>query len=124
MELESNILYSQFEGTYNVLSILGSHFFNRLSGERWILHDLKRSTAVLCDGESWHIQEVQLPENIKFHEREELFQDLWQTYYKHIAIQERVNPKLQMQNMPKKYWKYLIEMNSPFKKTNAQALIK
>jgi len=110
VELDSGILYSQFEGSSNVISILGSHFFGRLSGEQWVLHDIKRSSAVICDGESWVIREVQIPEDITLHEREELFQNLWKTYFKHIAIKERVNPKLQMQNMPKRYWKYLIEM--------------
>ncbi len=110
VELDSGILYSQFEGTHNVLSILGPHFFGRLSGEKWVLHDLKRSFAVICDGQVWSIESVQTPEDITLHERELLFQELWKTYFKHIAIQERVNPKLQMGNMPKKFWKYLIEM--------------
>jgi len=111
VELESGLLYSQFEGSYDVLTILGSHFFSRLSGEKWILHDLKRSKAIICNGESWFVQDVDVPADISLHEKELLFQDLWKTYFKHIAIQERVNPKLQMQNMPKKYWKYLIEKN-------------
>lgn len=111
VELDNGILYSQFEGTYDVLTILGSHFFGRLSGERWVLHDLKRSRAVICDGESWFVEEVSIPDNLTLHDRELMFQNLWKTYFKHIAIQERVNPKLQMNNMPKKYWKYLIEMN-------------
>lgn len=123
VELDSGILYSQFEGTHDVLTILGSHFFGRLSGERWVLHDLKRSKAVICNSESWFVQDVEVPENISLHEKELLFQNLWKTYFKHIAIKERVNPKLQMQNMPKKYWKYLIEKNdhtnmSQFKRLN------
>ena len=111
VELDNGLLYSQFEGTHDILTILGSHFFGRLNGERWVLHDLKRSKAVMSDGQSWFIQEVSVPEVITLHERELMFQNLWKTYFKHIAIQERVNPELQRNNMPKKYWKYLIEKN-------------
>lgn len=122
VELDNGILYSQFEGTYDVLTILGSHFFGRLSGENWVLHDLKRSKAVICDGESWIIKDVTVPDNITLNDRELLFQNLWKTYFKHIAIQERVNPKLQMNNMPKKHWKYLIEMNDSTNMTSQKKL--
>lgn len=123
VELDNGILYSQFEGTYNVLSILGSHFFGRLSGEQWILHDLKRSYAVFCNGKEWVMREADIPQEVPLHKKELLFQKLWKTYFKHIAIKERSNPALQQNFMPKKYWKYLIEMNdntnmNTFKKLN------
>ncbi len=102
VELENGILYSQFEGTYNVLSILGSHFFNRLSGEQWILHDLKRAHAVFCNGQEWVLREADIPTDVPLHKKELLFQNLWKTYFKHIAIKERSNPDLQRNFMPKK----------------------
>ena len=37
--------------------------------------------------------------------------DLWLSFYDAVAIDERKNEKLRMQNMPKKYWKHLPEMN-------------
>ena len=37
--------------------------------------------------------------------------DLWLRFYDSIAIDERKNEKLRIQNMPKKYWKNLPEMN-------------
>jgi probable DNA metabolism protein len=36
-------------------------------------------------------------------------QQLWQTFFRTIAIPERKNPRLQKSNMPAKYWKYLTE---------------
>jgi probable DNA metabolism protein len=44
-----------------------------------------------------------------FEQEEEFYQTLWKQYFKSIAIEGRINPRLQMQHMPKKYWKYLIE---------------
>ena len=42
-------------------------------------------------------------------EDEQLFQQLWRTYFKTIAIKERINPKLHRQNLPVRFWKYLTE---------------
>ena len=41
-----------------------------------------------------------------------LFQALWKNYFQTIAIKERENLKLQMKFVPKKYWKYITEMES------------
>ena len=37
------------------------------------------------------------------------YQELWKMFFKKISIKERKNPRCQMQFMPKKYWKDLIE---------------
>ncbi|MEN6596618.1 MAG: DUF4130 domain-containing protein [Proteiniphilum sp.] len=40
---------------------------------------------------------------------EEMFQELWKGYFKAMTIKERINPRLQRQHMPKRFWKYLTE---------------
>ena len=40
---------------------------------------------------------------------DKLFQDLWRTYFKAICIRERINPKKQLNDMPRRYWKYMTE---------------
>jgi hypothetical protein len=40
---------------------------------------------------------------------DQLLQDLWRTYFKAICIRERLNPRKQLQDMPRRYWKYLTE---------------
>ncbi len=50
----------------------------------------------------------QLPEDMMDGE-EKLFQQLWRTYFKSVAIQERLNPRKQRNDMPVRYWKYLTE---------------
>ncbi|MDR2407664.1 MAG: DUF4130 domain-containing protein, partial [Bacteroidales bacterium] len=47
----------------------------------------------------------------KYAAQESRYQELWKTFWRAVAIQERKNPKLQRQFMPKRYWKYLIEKN-------------
>jgi len=44
-------------------------------------------------------------------ENDQLFQDLWRTYFKAICIKERMNPKKQLSDMPRRYWKYMTEKN-------------
>ena len=41
---------------------------------------------------------------------EENFEDLWKTFFDTIGIKERENKRCQTNNMPKKYWQYMIEM--------------
>ena len=42
-------------------------------------------------------------------ENDQLFQELWRTYFKAICIRERLNPKKQLNDMPRRYWRYLTE---------------
>ncbi len=42
---------------------------------------------------------------------DQLLQDLWRTYFKAICIRERMNPRKQLQDMPRRYWKYMTEKN-------------
>ena len=49
--------------------------------------------------------------DIKESKKEEFFQNLWIGFYDAIAIKERKNKKIMIENMPKKYWKYLPEKN-------------
>lgn len=109
MELENGLYYSRFEPDYNILMILASHFAERLGDQSWVLHDARRGLAAFYNKESWHIAEVPMPEDLRLHEEEQRMQAYWQEYFRRIAIQERINPNLQRQMMPKKYWKYLVE---------------
>ena len=40
---------------------------------------------------------------------EEIYEELWKTYFKAISIEGKKNPKLQKNMMPKRYWKNLVE---------------
>jgi len=44
-------------------------------------------------------------------DNDQLFQDLWRTYFKAICIKERMNPRKQLKDMPRRYWKYMTEKN-------------
>ena len=60
-------------------------------------------TALPFDLDSGQLHDDLLSDNDK------LFQDLWRTYFKAICIRERTNPKKQLNDMPRRYWKYMTE---------------
>ena len=105
------------EPAYDVMPQAVEHFRDRFSDSRFIIYDQRRHYGFLC--EAGHLQRVHLPLVETFHcgelppamadPEEELFQRLWRTYFKAIAINERRNPRKQRQDMPVRFWKYLTE---------------
>lgn len=110
VELSNGILYGAYDSTYNQVLILAPHFAQRLGNQVWVIHDTKRGIGAFYQKGDWHMGEM--PENIgvQLSKDETLFQNLWKRYYKHIAIEERKNHNLRRQNMPKKYWHFLTEL--------------
>lgn len=109
-----NFLYAEVEPTNNVIGILAYHFKNRLSNESWIIKDTKRNIYALYDTKKviYLTDEDIIKLNLNISNNEELMEDLWKTFFKTVAIKERYNPKCQMNFMPKKYWKNMLEMEN------------
>jgi len=104
------ILYAAIEPTYNIVELIGNHFKARLTNEKWVVHDVKRKIGIVYENNEWILRDLKF-EKLESHEKEELFyQNLWKAFHKSISIKERINERLQMQHMPKKYWNNLIEM--------------
>ncbi len=40
---------------------------------------------------------------------EKLLQEMWRAYFKAICIRERLNPRKQLTDMPRRYWRYMTE---------------
>lgn len=108
-QLSSGIYYSQIEPDNNIVGLLAPHFADRLSGEYWIIHDVKRNIGVMYNKVEWIIRDLNTTEDIRLQDNEEDYQMLWKEYFNTIAIKNKINPKLQKQYMPKRYWKHLIE---------------
>ena len=108
-ELENGILYSSIEPDYNVIGLLAPHFASRMANENWAIHDVKRGIAIFYNKQEWIIKDIELKDSLILKEEEEEYQELWKAYFKSIAIQSRINPRLQKRNMPMRYWKHLVE---------------
>ena len=106
---------------HNVLPIITDHFSDRFNDQPWLIYDAKRHYGFYYDGKTViHItfeDEASVPfslENGKLNEAvlsndDQLLQDLWRTYFKAICIKERMNPRKQLKDMPRRYWKYMTE---------------
>ena len=119
-KLDDGLYYAPIEPDYNIVSLLGPHFTKRFSDQQWLIHDVKRNLAIYY--QLGKCTPVTIPEADAGQARavdqssylspeEFLFQNLWRTYFKNIAITGRINPKLQKQHLSGRYWKYLVEKN-------------
>ena len=107
-EMKDGTMFSTIEPKNNVLPILISHFKNRMKKEKFAIFDKGRKMVVYYDGKKVEIFFVESLE-IEWSDEEIEYSKLWKTFHKSISIKERENKKLQQSNLPKYYWKYLIE---------------
>ena len=92
-----------------VLPMISAHYCDRLPSERFLIYDKSHKFAfVHQNGEQSLIplEHLELPEAGA---KEEEYRALWKQFYNTIAIEGRINPKLRMNNMPKRYWTHMTE---------------
>ena len=107
-EVKDGTMFSTIEPKNNVLPILISHFKNRMKREKFAIYDKKRKIIAYYDTKKVEIFFVKSLE-IEWSDEEIEYSELWKTFHKSISIKERENKKLQQSNLPKYYWKHLIE---------------
>ena len=120
-ELKNSVLYGVINPTNNVIGILAYHFQKRLSNEYWIIKDENRGIYALYDKRKviYLNDEDIIKLNLELGEKEEMVEELWKTFFKTIAIKDRENKRCQMNFMPKKYWKNILEMEEEYEESNS-----
>lgn len=117
---------------HNVLPLITDHFQDRFGDQPWLIYDARRHYgyyyAPVREGGS----AAEGPVRITFEDEgsvpfdltngklsaevlssdDQLFQQLWRTYFKAICIRERINPRKQLSDMPRRYWRYMTEKNN------------
>lgn len=107
-EVEGGVMLAEFEPKNDILTLIVPHFVKRLPTINFVIADVKRGTAAMhMDGKVEFLELKSLDYTIS--EKEKFFEEAWKDFYKTIAIDERRNEKLMISNMPKRYWRYLIE---------------
>ncbi|GAB3754358.1 TIGR03915 family putative DNA repair protein [Spirosoma pomorum] len=112
------LYYAIIEPDCDVLPLIAGHFESRYADQRWLIYDARRKYGVYYD-----LMTV-TPVSVDFNqgrratstliaeisdEREEFYQELWRRYFKSVTIDARKNVRLQLQHMPKRYWRHLTE---------------
>ncbi len=104
---ETEIYYADITPDFNVLPVIYHHFERRMPALRWIIRDLKRRYAAIhFDGKTLlaDAEEFVTPDTSK-----DEIELAWREFYKSIAIDERINPKLRKAIMPQRYWSNMTE---------------
>ena len=109
---------------HNVLSLIVDHFEDRFGDQPWLIYDAHRHYGYYHTPEEGVIRiTFQTEDAVPFDlsngklnaevlsSDDALFQQLWRTYFKAICIKERMNPRKQLSDMPRRYWKYMTEKN-------------
>ena len=107
---------------HNVLPLVIGHFRDRFNDQPWLIYDAKRHYGFYYQGTDMPVQitfedESSVPFDLadgKLNETllsddDQLFQELWRTYFKAICIRERLNPRKHLKEIPRRYWKYMTE---------------
>jgi probable DNA metabolism protein len=113
-----DIYFAFFDPKYNVLPLVIYHFEDRFADQKWVIYDtcrnygfyydLKNTSEIKFTSSSISPETGKIDTNI-MDKDEQLFQDLWKSYFNSMCIKERINPNLHMKLLPKRFWKYLIE---------------
>lgn len=109
---QENILVGEIEPKNQVLPLIRTHFCNRLNTECFVLHDRTHHEALFYRPGRWAIipiEDFQMdapgPEELKF-------RALWRTFYNTVAIEGRINPKLQRTHLPYRYRNRMTEFQA------------
>lgn len=94
----------------NVLPLIAPHFCERFNCESFMIYDKNHKLGFAYrsggNGEFFRAESIELPPP---DEEEEKYRALWKRFYNTIAIEGRINPKLRMNLMPKRYWQNMTE---------------
>ncbi len=106
-ELKSGLLFAQIRPRHHVLPLLGAHFSDRLPQENFLICDAGRRQALLHPaGQGFFLtdaKDLDLEAADRLSQQEEAYQSLWRGFVQDIVIKERLNTKLQDQNLPQRF---------------------
>ena len=113
-ELSDGTFYSAIEPDCDVLRLIADHFTRRFPLMAWAIHDKRRGTAILhAPGETWSfVSGFDVEKPIRSF-TENAIRETWKEYFTSIAIESRLNLRLQTSFLPKKHRRNLPEMEAP-----------
>lgn len=112
-EIRPMLFYATIEPDHYILPLLMEHFEKRFSDQCFMIHDIKRSKAIVYNQKEIFIEEL-TPEEADVLLKtpmDDPFEKLFKAYYNSTTIPERMNIKKRNAYMPRRYFKHLIELH-------------
>ncbi|WII94552.1 TIGR03915 family putative DNA repair protein [Moraxella haemolytica] len=115
---DNDVYFAKVNPDFNVLPLIGDFFAKRFADQSWLIFDVVRGYGIFYDHtnpkagvrEVVDIDQGLLDDSSTIHgEKEPIYQRLWQAYFRHVTIKERINTKHHIAQMPRRYWQYLTE---------------
>lgn len=107
------LLLAVIEPKNDIAAHIANHFADRFNNEWFIIYDARHHKAVFHDVSGrWEVRLLTRDEEEKIcelHETKEEYSELWRVFFDSIAIKERENKKLQMENLPIEHRKNMTE---------------
>lgn len=102
--MDGQVYICHLEPKSNVIEIVGQHFADRMPSEHFMIIDDNRHIAVVHPKDEENYLRLLSSDEIEILGRSESYEDefteLWRSFVKAIAIEERVNPNCQRNMMP------------------------
>lgn len=111
-ELENGILYAKIGPKNHVLPFLVPHFADRLPADNFVIYDEMRGEFALHPKyKQWYlVTNHEFDEReLVYSEEEQVYRELFTEFCQTIAIEERMNLKLQRQMCALRYRPYMVE---------------
>jgi probable DNA metabolism protein len=114
---EGNCYTARCAPDYCILPLLADHFLHRFGETPWRIIDEKRGMVLRREQGKPPVLE-RIPRNPRETAgtedggTDDAWEKLWKNYHRSVNNESRANPALQRQFMPRRYWKYLPEMES------------
>ena len=105
-ELQNGMLYAKINPKHHILPFLMPHFADRLPADNFVIYDENTQTFGLhARFQKWYLmQGADFDEDkLVYSEVEEEYRNLFKKFCDSIAIEARINPKLQMKMLPLRF---------------------
>ena len=111
---KDDVYVAIIEPDFNVLPLIARHFKNRYADQQFVIYERKRNYGIFYDLNTVELIELDFDDAVlkeALHDEEMHYDKMWQDYFISTGIKSRINKKLHLRHVPKRYWKYLNEQN-------------
>ncbi len=111
---EEGLLIAKIHPKNQVLSLIAEHFSDRFLDENFVILDEVHEMGLFHEqGKQWYLAplEREVLEKIWSHRGTTIYENLWKTFFKTIAIEERKNYRCQRNMCSLRYRDYMVEFH-------------